>query len=399
MGGVLTTTLLPPGFSGSYFPGPFTGYTVNLPGTYTLVLRDNNTFCEAQIPITIFQNISNPLVSVNAPTLTCYQPNAILTATSNVAASFAWINGPITVPGASIQVNLNTSPASSIAIVYTLVTTGAVNSCKSTNIYVIYQDQFKPNVLINGATALTCANATVNLTLGIVSPTVSTFPPPGIIASAWYGPAPQASLANSSNYLAYTPGTYTMIALNLNNGCTAPATITVADNRIFPMVSAPPPFNINCPNNTADIFALVTGPSGGLTYSWTGSSIVSPANTATVTVNAPGIYTLAVTGQSNCTSQVLIQVAVCAAIDAGLIADNAFVLFPNPVNDQLVLEIKISHKNMTMEIWSASGELARTVEIREETTTISLQNEQNGLYLVRLLEGGKTVKAAKILKN
>jgi hypothetical protein len=397
--GVISYTVLPIG-SGSSLPGPPQAFTTTIPGTYMVIVKDLNNTCETKIPVSIIQETSTPQVSVYLPTLSCYQPNALLTASSNVVASFAWINGPITLPGAAIPVNLNTNPASSIAIVYTLVSTGAVNNCKSTNIYVVYQDQFKPNAIIAGAVPLTCITFSLNLTnnsnLGGITPWPLSLPK---IASAWYGSAPQASLANSSSYPAYTPGTYTMIALNLNNGCTAPATVTVADNRIFPMVSAPPPFTINCPNNTANIFGLVTGASGGITYSWTGSSIITPANTATLTVNAPGIYTLAVSSQGNCTSQAFIQVAVCANIDAGLMAHNAFVLFPNPVSDKLVLGFKILPENISLEIWSASGVLVRTTEIRGENTTVSLQNEQNGLYLVRLLESGKTVKAAKILKN
>jgi len=93
----------------------------------------------------------------------------------------------------------------------------------------MYQNLFPPVALIsNGGNAtITCATPTIVLTNQSTSgiPASTGFPTNlPVIGYAWYAPF-QPGLTNSTTYTAGTSGTYTMIAKDLNNGCTSMATM------------------------------------------------------------------------------------------------------------------------------------------------------------------------------
>ncbi|HOZ88035.1 MAG TPA: T9SS type A sorting domain-containing protein, partial [Bacteroidia bacterium] len=113
------------------------------------------------------------------------------------------------------------------------------------------------------------------------------------------------------------------------------------------------------------------------------------------------IYTLTGTNPlSGCKTVVEVTVNACGTgiSDKGPY-DDFISVFPNPVKDQLGIEFINLPQNARLEIFSPDGTLLRKLEITAEKTLINLQNEQAGLYLIRLLLGEKTIKEAKILKN
>jgi hypothetical protein len=93
-GGVVNYTLLSPSFTGTIYPvSPISTYTVNTPGTYTVVVRDNGNACETRIPLSILQNVFTPSITayVATNTLTCFTPSVILRGNSTTPnVSYTW---------------------------------------------------------------------------------------------------------------------------------------------------------------------------------------------------------------------------------------------------------------------------------------------------------------------
>ncbi len=323
-GGPVSYTLLPPSFSGSYTLDPLTGpsvYTVNTPGQYTVVVHDNTNGCETAVPVSIFTNTFAPQISAaaNQQTLTCKVPSTLLqgtSTTSNVSYSWAFPGPPAgQLPNDTLTVFTTTNTTNTVVATYTLSITDNINKCKSSQTLTIYQNISRPTASITGGNSITCNTPTVSLTNASYTNAVSAaFPHSlGVTGLLWSGPSPQPTLANSSNYIAFTPATasnaYTLVVMDQNNGCTAVATKTIADNRIYPIVNtpnAPAPFVLDCAAINATIYPIITGTTTGFTYAWGTIPTVSFGclSCSVTTVDAPGEYNIFVTNPANgCISQ------------------------------------------------------------------------------------------------
>ncbi len=319
-GGAVSYTLLPPSFSGTYTLNPTTGpsvYTVNVPGQYTVVVHDNTNNCETHVAVSIISNTFAPQISAVAatPTLSCYTPKTILQGTStNTNTSFSWaFNVPSTgqLPNDTISVFVKSPVTATVVGTYTLSVTDNINKCKSTQTLTIYQNVAPPNASITpvGSPSITCTTPTINLTnASFTNAITAPFPHALNVAGyLWEGPSPQPTFSNSSTYIAYTPGIYTLTVQDNNNGCFAVATKTVVDNRIYPIVNnpvGPSPFILDCgplATTNATIYPIMGGVTTGFTYSWTSVPTVSfgPLTTSMTTVNKPGEYHILVTNPAN----------------------------------------------------------------------------------------------------
>ncbi len=242
-GGVVTYTILPPAYTGTnyltvVFPGP---YNFNLPGTYTVVVKDNGNLCESRVPISIVQNTTSPSViaSVSTRTLSCFTPSVTLQGSSNNAnVTYVWkknsspqINNGSLLPVSTTSAGASV-PSATLIDNYTLTVTDNLNQCSSNTIVTLYQNTRPPNAAIAlSFTALTCSIYTVNATNNSVTGILpATFGTGNISSILWQGPPPQPNLTNSSTYIAFTPGVYTMTAQDMNNGCTSTATKTLYNN-------------------------------------------------------------------------------------------------------------------------------------------------------------------------
>ena len=125
-----------------------------------------------------------------------------------------------------------------------------------------------------------------------------------VIALLWEGPTPQLPLQVSSTYLAAMPGTYTMTAKDLNNGCMAVGTKTIIDFRDYPNVNrpnAPNPFILDCGAKSVAITPVITNSASGFSYSWTAvtGATVSGENTPVLSTNMVGRYQIDVVNNLN----------------------------------------------------------------------------------------------------
>lgn len=312
-GGAVSYTLLGPSTSSITPTGSLSAlssYSVNAPGTYTVVTKDNVTFCETRLPISILSNTAAPDISalLERQVLSCEFPSVVLkgqSVTQNV--NFNWVSqGNLNQPGDTLRVGIN-SAAQTATLVgnYTLQVTNNSSTCRSTSLVPIYQNVFKPNVLIsNGGTAsLTCNTTTITLTNQSSSNISGIFPKSlPVVAQLWQGPTPQDPLALSTTYIAYVPGVFTLTGKDLNNGCTNTATISIIDNKKYPSIVIPAAKQYFACGVLLDTLSVdVQNLSKDMIYFWQPppGATIRTATTNPLLAGSPGVYKVVVTNTLN----------------------------------------------------------------------------------------------------
>ena len=123
-GGPVSYTILSPGGSTVTAPGVLSAnsvYTVNVPGTWIIITKDNTNLCETRIPISILQNTLVPQQSVSVPNqiLNCTNSEVQLEAFSNtpgIIHTWFFPGIPGSLSGDSITINTNPSTPSATLI-------------------------------------------------------------------------------------------------------------------------------------------------------------------------------------------------------------------------------------------------------------------------------------------
>jgi PKD repeat protein len=164
-----------------------------------------------------------------------------------------------------VAVNANFSnPTQSLVTTLTLQLTSTNNLCLSSTVVPVLQNIYPPVAAIAGGGSLTCQTGTVMLTnqssSGIPAGVFSSTAP--VVGFLWEGPSPQLPLSLSSTYVAYTPGTYTLTAVDNNNGCSDQATKNVAN--IGPVAA----FTHTVLNGVASFSDVSNGIGPGTSYFW-----------------------------------------------------------------------------------------------------------------------------------
>ncbi len=310
-GGPVSYTLLAPG-SASALPQPTlssnSSYTVNMPGTWTVVTKDNTTFCETRVPVTILLNTTPPnlFVAMLQQTLTCKDPTVILrgqSVTNNI--SFNWSYSSFNQASDSISVGIRTAtPTGTLVNTYTLTITDNSSTCRSTSVVPVYQNIFKPKVLISsGGSSLTCNTNTIILTNQSETGIVGNFPISApVVADKWAGPSPQEDVFLSSTYIAATPGVYTMTARDLNNGCTNTGTINIGENRRYPLLQIPVKKQIfACGERIDTLYMDIPNRTAAYTFTWSAGPGIAMVdrNKVPLLATSPGRYKLLVLDPTN----------------------------------------------------------------------------------------------------
>ncbi|MDP4207514.1 MAG: PKD domain-containing protein [Bacteroidota bacterium] len=196
------------------------------PGTYTVVLKDQDNQCTSTKTVTVDENKNPPQITLdkNPAKLTCSTTQVNLTGSSLTSGvSYLW-----TTTGSGNIFNA-TSPSAKVdaAGTYTLTITDPNNKCTASDNVTVTNDTITPNVSVNQSPAvLTKAVTTVQLSGSSTTADV-TF--------NWAGPG---NITDPTSKLPYVdaPGTYTLMVTALN-GCTNSESVTVTQNLTTP--SAP----------------------------------------------------------------------------------------------------------------------------------------------------------------
>lgn len=303
-----TSTVVPSGTLSNV-----SSFSITVPGTWTLITKDNQSLCETRLPISIINNTVTPKLDTllfDRDILNCNTPTVTLKAISSTPnIGFVWSydsnTGNVSASSISVSAIFSVAPTTTLVDNYTLTITDNNNLCLTKTVVPIYQNLFPPKAKISngGVSALTCLTTTLMLT----NSSESTIPPnhpkftsgAPVIGFLWKGPSPQVDQNFASTYVGQVPGTYTMIAKDLGNGCTSQTVISVADNAEYPVVNNPvaaPVFSLDCGKGTT-IKPLYSGPTNNYVYSWvpSGDFPTGPKNLDTLFTENPGEFVLFVT--------------------------------------------------------------------------------------------------------
>ncbi|MBO0930879.1 T9SS type A sorting domain-containing protein [Fibrella aquatilis] len=280
--------------SGSQNSTTVSGLTAG-PQTFTVLVRSSVNSCTNIATATATVN-AGPTATLTASraggppssTLTCAQTSLTLTATGGTSYTFA---GP---GGAGI---VSSDPVAGTAVVnaagtYT-VTVGNGTGCTSSTTVSISSDQATPTLTISASpsTTLTCASTSLTLT--------ATTSGTGVVWS---------TAESTSSITVNTANTYSVTATGAN-GCSSMTSVVVSSNTTAPgspALTASNSGTLTCAVPSLTLTATATGT--GLTYLFTGPGgglvgIVSQnAASGTAVVNAPGAYSVVVTGSNGCTA-------------------------------------------------------------------------------------------------
>jgi len=74
-------------------------------------------------------------------------------------------------------------------------------------------------------------------------------------------------------------------------------------------------------------------------------------------------------------------------------------LFPNPVKDELTLEIKENLQNLIYRIFDMNGRLVTTGRALSPQTVINMQHYQSGIYILTVAQDGQLIQSFQIVKQ
>ncbi len=285
----ITNTVLSGSGGGTYSwsgPGVVSGGTtanptVNLPGTYSLIVTSAG--CPSAVStVLVTQDITPPTATAsNTATLTCATTTAALTATGG--GTYNWSGIGIVSGGTTANPIVNgTGPY--------VVTVTAANGCTATANTSVAQNLTPPTPSASNTATLTCATTTAALTAS------------GGGTYSWSGTG-IVSGGTTANPIVNGTGPY-LVTVTAANGCTATANTSVAQNITPPTPSASNTATLTCATTTAALTAT-----GGGTYNWSGTGIVSGGTTDNPIVNGTGPYVVTVTAANGCTAAANTSVA------------------------------------------------------------------------------------------
>jgi gliding motility-associated-like protein len=260
---------------------------VNLPGAYTLTITDTTNGCSATASVDVAANTALPAAAAQAPlSITCLAPTVLLSGTgASVGNDFAYTwSGPAVLGGGTTL-----APTVGQAGVYTLLVTNVSSGCTSTAQATVLSNTTTPTANAGASGLLTCSNTQLQLAGSGSSGSSFSYlwTGPGILSG---GDTPTPTIDQA--------GAYVLLVTNTANGCTATASVTVAQNIQPPLAFAAAPTGINCVQGNVNISGTGSTVSG-CTYQWSGPGIQSGGSGLSPVVNAPGLYVLTVTRVDN----------------------------------------------------------------------------------------------------
>ncbi len=246
--------------------------TQNLDGEYILPTGAMGVGACYEIPPTWIN--STPCTANAGPNklLTCTFPSATIGTAAVAGSTYLWSN----------NVTSATQTVTS-AGTYNLTVTNS-SACVATSSVTVTAAFTQPNAVIAPTATLTCISPSTTLnTTGTSTGTNFLY--------TWSGPSGFSS--TGLNPVVNQPGTYSLTVTNATTGCTKVANTTVSENTMPPAISSITPVTVNCFTPSPMLTANATG--SNLVYFWSPTN----QNTASITINVGGTYTVTVTNAIN----------------------------------------------------------------------------------------------------
>ena len=192
--------------------------TIGDPGTYVLVVTNNQNGCVQTDSTLVTENVVPPVFSIASPSvLTCLVSTVPLNATGTNLGNptYTWTtnNGQIVSGGSTQNATVN-KPGN-----YTLTVVNNINGCSTTAPVVVNQNITQPSLLVQPAALLTCTVLQIPLqSTASAQTTIGWTTTNGHIVSG----------INSPNPVVDKPGLYQAVVTSTVNGCTSTNEIMVS---------------------------------------------------------------------------------------------------------------------------------------------------------------------------
>jgi len=306
-------------------------------------------------------------ITAGGPTTFCQGNSVILT--SSTANSYLWSNGATTQ-----SINVSTSGDYSVT-----VDNGSGNSTTSNTLTIIVNPLPANAGIINGTTTV-CQNQN----------SVTYFIPEIAHATSYIWTLPTGATGTSStNSITVNYGSTALngnISVKGNNSCgDGPiSTLAITVNAI------PPTPTISLTGNV-----LHSDASNGNQW-FDQNGFINGATKQDYTVSVNGVYNVIVTllGCSSDASNILNVFLTGIEVTEN---NKTIKVYPNPVSNELIIEIEGNNGNLNFEILNAIGQIVFKGNLVDKTI-VQTSNFALGVYLI-ILENGKTFEFKKIIKE
>ena len=293
--------------------------TITAPGTYTLVITNNESSCTNIDSVLIDENMTTPTANAGVPMeLTCTTTSLALDgsgSSQNGNFTYSWTtsDGNIVSGGNGLMPVVDESGS------YLLTVLDIDNGCVNMS---------EVAVTLNGNFPAADAGATAELTCSI---TETTLGGSGDVGSeftyAWTTPDGEI-ISNDSTLtpVVGATGTYTLTVTNQNNGCSTSDDVFISENTAAPNVDAGPTDELSCTQTQLSLSGIGSAPGNNISYSWAtpNGNILSGSTTPNPQVNAAGLYWLTITDNENgCVDSASVTITQDANVpiaDAGVTA-------------------------------------------------------------------------------
>lgn len=336
-------------------------------GTYTLMVVNPAGGCSYSTTATVTSDLSAPLgVSAGtSQTLSCSSTSVTLngTYTSPAGSTVAWLGG---VCGAANSLTTSACAAG----VYTLSVQNPATGCSATSTVQIFPNAGAPSLTLTPVSnSITCTNTLVS-----VSITSTTTP----ITINWTGPGIIGSTTGTTIDV-NQGGVYTVTLTNTSSLCTTVFNVTVPSNTTVVTPSITGGLNISC---NAPSTLLTASPTGSAyTYTWTGAGITTPANSASVNVNAGGNYTVSVTdATTGCSGTAVVTVTASGVIPTATIVATSSNSIITCANATVGLTVNSTPSTGMSYSWSTGSTGQTLTQSTPGVVTVTVQNTASGCY-------------------
>ncbi len=339
----------------------------NLPDTYTLIVTNTENSCTAESTVEVDQNVDTPIAEAgNNSTLNCDINEISLDGSASTGnnLSFEWYNQLQVLVGnqAIIQV--------SEAGIYDLTVTNSVSGCTAQSSVEVISDENLPTAIATANDILNCENIEVTID-GSSSTSVS-----GNIGFEWQNEGGNM-ISTLENATANSPGIYTLIVTDTDNGCSISTAIEIEQDIAVPIAIAGEDQTLVC--GQTDLMLDASASSGqNLSFEWQDDNGNTIATTATTTVFSVGIYSIIISNTENgCTDSDEVEITpdvdlptADAGIGETLTCDVTQILLDGSASS--------SGPNIEYQWQNSSGDIIATTQ----TTMISLP----GNYIIYVLD-------------
>ena len=346
--------------------------TVSSPGFYTLVITDAENGCTQSAQVEVIQDVENPVADAGPDgILTCDNSQATLDGSNSTGdnLAFQWFD--------QNNVLLDNQSVTQVTLpgTYILIITNQENGCTASATTTVTPDANLPTAIIDLNEVLNCLNTEATLD-GSNSSSVN-----NNIAFEWLDELGN-SISMDEQITVSSPGFYTLIITDIENGCTQSAQVEVIQDVQTPVADAGPDGILTCDNSLATLDGS-NSTGDNLAFQWFDQNNVLLDNQANTQVTLPGTYTLIITDQDNgCTASASAIVTPDANLPTAIIDLNGVL---NCQNMEAVLDGSNSSSVNNNTAFEWLDELGSSISMAEQITvsnpgfyTLVITDVENG---------------------